>query len=286
MWTRNERNSSPAGLLRLPEQMNKKADAAKRAMTISSLEDIIKAQRESEERFGRHNAVFRGQSSSKWGLVPAVFRDPNIGREYDLGKTFMHEAPSRYEQCPGFEDHSSWLVMMQHYGLPTRLLDWTRSILTAAFFSLWGTKAAGTADKSGAIWALDMAGLNEYSLGARGRASLWDFSQQPSESRQYKIFHDAFSVEKQFDETAFICVFAPELDRRIQVQQGLFTIHNTAEPLDAQQSGGPLCIKFEVLAQAKESLFGELDAIGINERILFPDLDHLAADIKRGNRLS
>lgn len=105
---------------------------------------------------------FRGQTDEKWGLVPAVFRA--IGnKRYDEQKMFYHFQ----NENPSYEgSHTSafdWLCLMQHYNLPTRLLDWTENMLVALFFSVYDPYCGDFAcnDKyDGAIYAIDPEKLN------------------------------------------------------------------------------------------------------------------------------
>ena len=246
-------------------------------MKIETLEHILACLRQTESRFGRHVAVFRGQANMDWDLIPGVFREGDENAEYTYVQEFMHAAPSRYSKCPPLEDKASWLAVMQHYGLPTRLLDWTRSILNAAFFAVCSSEAT-----PGALWALDMMSVNERTTGKRTMCGLHQFAAANPEFGQFHLLNDAFCATKQSTKPLYAVVPAPQVELRMLVQQGVFTIHNTQVPLNKQSGSEEFCLRFLVPVEAKESLRDELDALGVNARNLFPDLDHLASDIRRG----
>jgi hypothetical protein len=42
----------------------------------------------------------------------------------------------KYGARPGYQERGAWLGLMQYYGLPTRLFDWTRLTLVAAHLAL------------------------------------------------------------------------------------------------------------------------------------------------------
>jgi hypothetical protein len=98
---------------------------------------------------------FRGHSSERFALLPSVFRQgPNWGRVIDeagLFRDFIREfAEMRTEHRSEFE----WLTLMQHYSIPTRLLDWTASFLVALYFAV-----SERIDEDGTVYILNPAYL-------------------------------------------------------------------------------------------------------------------------------
>jgi FRG domain len=105
--------------------------------------------------------VFRGQKRASWGLAPSIERlgaDTLIDQarhEELLGRAFRRCAHHYLASPPHEEDELEWLALMQHHGAPTRLLDWTKSPLVAAFFAV----ADAEPDQPSAIWAIDASSL-------------------------------------------------------------------------------------------------------------------------------
>lgn len=76
---------------------------------------------------------YRGHASSKCELLPSIFRMPNgIEKEHLLFRDMVAHEPQNFLECKSALDY---LVQMQHYGLPTRLLDMTLNPLVALYFA-------------------------------------------------------------------------------------------------------------------------------------------------------
>jgi hypothetical protein len=100
--------------------------------------------------YGDEKALwFRGQSDATWGLIPRIWR-----KEY----SDANEAEMRLEfesvghpltQSGAVHDKWHWYFLMQHYGAPTRILDWTVNPLVALYFAVRDSEA------DGAVWVVD-----------------------------------------------------------------------------------------------------------------------------------
>jgi len=93
--------------------------------------------------------IYRGHADSSWELVTTLQRklsEYGINRRYwkereqSIISTFQKRAHPFLRHLPNEENenrrHLEWLSIMQHFGAPTRLLDWTYSPFVAAFFAL------------------------------------------------------------------------------------------------------------------------------------------------------
>lgn len=100
---------------------------------IQNLEGFISALKNQDEVPSGYVRFYRGQTS-KWKLLPHAFRDDfSPDDESNFFYDIVNKKPDEFAGCKCTFDY---LVKMQHYGIPTRLLDITSNPLVALFFAL------------------------------------------------------------------------------------------------------------------------------------------------------
>lgn len=205
-----------------------------------------------------------------WRLLPWVHRDSALKkREQELTFGFAQAAPSRYAKCPGMDNRPGWLFLMQHYGLPTRLLDWSESALTGLFFAVWDDKFSKI---DGCVWGFNPYRFNENQI---KEARVLGASNKKCQT----LFREAFDKKEEFDKR-IMAVFPPEIDQRVQAQLSRFTIHGEDIPLETFPSQGEILLQLVIPSEAKKLIRRQLYFMGIREANLFPDLHHLASELR------
>jgi hypothetical protein len=211
---------------------------------------------------------FRGQEKQDWDLMPA------LGRIRRDSETDLREREGRLYY--DFKIHAgnllasedeSWRVafLMQHHGLPTRLLDWSASFAIALHFAM---RHAGEHDA--VVWILDAEQMNEA---VTGRRRLVMHSDLPADYHRYFI-----SREQEFPHP--VLALAPSRSSpRLQQQRGFFTLHR-----DLDRGLELICREALRKTVIPRGLFEDARAFlrlsGVNEFSLFPDLDGLSRHLR------
>jgi len=235
---------------------------------ISDIKDLIEAVKDANDQF-QGQVWWRGQGGIEWYLLPKVYRPPSKGYNYEQNiiLRFQQRATSRYHNCPPLDNWYSWLFLMQHYGLPTRLLDWTESPLTAGFFAVCEQKHW---KKDGALYAMNPYLLNDVQI--RKNELL-----MPENEKARSLARKAFDKNAE-DPKLIIAILPSEVDIRLMVQLSVFTVHGSSLSLDDVQGNVSFLIKYKIQSEAKRLLKDQFKYLGIRESSLYPDLEHLAKD--------
>lgn len=240
---------------------------------ITNVASFIDATRRVCAGFGRIGYWFRGHGQAQWKLVPSVHRHYDSNGEQSLAARFRLAAPTRYAKSSELKDDASWLCLMQHFGLPTRLLDWTASPLAALYFAVAYEPMPGP----GAVWVLTPSGLNKCSRHARDLTFILHGPEAQA------LVWAAFRHGQPDDDV--LAVLGQDIDLRMTVQQGAFTIHGNDVPLEERPRAERYLAKFLIPERAKMTLDEELWVLGVRRSALFPDLANLAADLADDQRL-
>lgn len=216
---------------------------------------------------------FRGQRSFSWELNASINRGYTRDDEKNLTNRFRARAAIRRISTPGYEEHAEWLSLMQHYGLPTRLMDWSRSPLVATYFALLNAvEDRAEAEESAALWVLDPFALNECEGFQRLTLPVNAISARP-------LVRPAFASSSEELEKV-MAVMAAEADMRMFVQQGCFTVHSAQAPLNAHQNADRFLWKIEIPKELIAEVSDQLRTVSFRRGDLFPDLDNLALEMR------
>lgn len=92
----------------------------------------------------KNTLLFRGHSSKSFELIPSLYRENShyVNEDLMYKETYMNA----YDQFTSAKNHLEKLTIMQHYGLPTRLLDLTRNPLVALYFAVTGSHPKNQAE--------------------------------------------------------------------------------------------------------------------------------------------
>jgi hypothetical protein len=233
---------------------------------ITSVHQLIDAAMDLGSSWG-HETWWRGHGDDGWDLVPAVYRrHRGDSYEHQIVHRFMRQARIRHPRCPAHDDHAGWLFLMQHYRLPTRLLDWSESPLVALFFAI-----RSHAENAGAIWAIKPFGLNEAQVGEGAIMN-------PRDPKAQAVILPAFGQIRK-PSMSCLAIYPEEIDQRLAMQLSTFTVHGESVPLNQLPRAPEFVKKFTVPREAKEPLARTLDALGVRRANLFPDLENLAAQL-------
>ena len=215
---------------------------------------------------------FRGQRKDTWDLLPSGKRGYDEERERFLTNDFYARAATRHPKCPARDDYAAWLQLMQHFGLPTRLLDWTSSPLIAAYFATEHCLEQPSAEAyDSCIWAL-APGLFNIDRGFAPYVYPLDAG------RLEAVIRPAFKGNDTTD--TIVAAMAVENDPRIQVQQGSFTVHSSRTPINHLKGCEKWLVKLIIPGEFAQLIVLDIGRLGFRRGDLFPDLDNLARELK------
>lgn len=281
-----------------------------------------------EDGVARTDWVFRGLRDSCFHLEPAIERHARnksmswLALEKLVVLEFKSRAPMNLsaELLPEPQDDLTWLALMQHHAIPTRLLDFTYSPFVALYFAI--REQQNVKKRSHVrLWAINATEVNDRfqrvayqaCTKARERAGGKVIKKTPS----FKVFKavtvgDSVDIEIQSLRKLIVksmrasgtyraelerqgCVavaLPPAFNPRLASQQGVFLL-NCAEQLSFGESltkmmapsSAEWCKRFDIAIDTVLEIEKRLFQMNIHEQTLFPDIEGLAGFIRQKIRL-
>jgi hypothetical protein len=232
----------------------------------------------------RSNFVYRGVDDASFGLqtsIQRLGREP-IDLESNLIRNFQKYSPIN-TLVDNYNNIWNWIALGQHYGLQTRLLDWTFSPYVALHFS---TEDLSKFDKDGAIWMVDFAAIIKYYPKNLQDKLVNDriFSLTSNElnteigdniNKIYKYSRDNINTMIFFE--------PPSIDNRIINQYGLFSfmLDPNSDKLKWLEDKENVFKKIIIPQKLKWEIRDKLDQANVSERVIYPGLDGISKWLKR-----
>lgn len=234
---------------------------------------------------------FRGCGKANHPLVASFYRKRRLHPVGQAGSMLERQMLTRFRQrCLPFleralgEDDWDTLFLMQHYGIPTRLLDWTENPFIALYFAVMDAKPVGASSNSPhfrsdvCVWAVDPISWNRQAFSDRSFNG-GILVPGDDEIKGYK-------PGSEFGGTFPACIYGSHNSPRIVAQRGVFTVYGAGHvPMDRLHSRAqfknPALTKIVIRRNFIGPIRTSLLRYGITESTIFPDLTGLALEVKR-----
>lgn len=247
--------------------------------------------------------LFRGQANANWLLSPSLYRQNLFEAENLLLTEIKHICPNEFG-----DNRFDSLVKMQHFGMPTRLLDVTTNPLVSLYFAC---ESSEQSNEDGIVyifpnmpvsWSNDllvdlvMDFVYDYFPRKMWLDQMLDQSRKKYGNGSYHLMPDTIDSLLHYLTIPAFAVMPAKTNERIEAQDGAFfvfgmhfsnrevstnpgtigRVYYNFEPIEIDNVR-QIWKKTETLripAAAKKGILNQLDILGINERKLFPDLSH------------
>jgi hypothetical protein len=244
---------------------------------------------------------FRGQQEASWLLTTSLDRIAYRETKTEIGSSgdhivrpwledellfrFQQQAPRHLQHLPASSDRGSWLAIMQHYGAPTRFLDWTASPYVGMYFAL--EKEPVKDEKCSALWAIDLDWLQE-----KGEELVSPLIRTPlPASRDLRAQHINQLLEMSSASRGVVLQVDPIMGNdRLASQQGILLSKFFPEApffgilmrmmIHPKLTERPVIRKLEISCANRISFLRHLHKMNVHRSSLFPGLDGIGQYLK------
>lgn len=257
----------------------------------------------------KKNFMYRGHASAEYKLIPSIFRKykkENDKKEYykyfllDENEMYMHFIKEAKSYIKNIDDNTNegyleWLVYAQHFGVPTRLLDFTHNPLVALYFA-----CSKEEEDDGTVWIFNLINYrNFHSKLLKNEANV------NKNTTRNELIYEIISELKNgtLNCSKFPIQFIPYyLDERMSTQASSFLLWGQDErpfedmiekenyinissvkngvSIEYEGKSEEFILKILIPHEKKKTILEELDLLGVNPKSIFPGLDGIGKYIE------
>lgn len=255
---------------------------------INGIEDMMEliSEQDFDKKIGRNRSSFlyRGMPNKDFELVTSLRRNCK-NKQYELEKSILRNF-TKYATIEDSELHESvWrqLIIGQHHGLPTRLLDWTYSPLIGLHFATSGENLSQMEEHDAVIWKIDINEMNSKLPNTYKEMLKNEGAYLFTVNMLNALAGDIEQYDSDMGKRSMVLIEPPSIDQRIINQYSYFSIipkeiENIERFLDENTDN---TVKYVINKNFKWRIRDFLDQMNINERIAYPGLDGLTMWLKR-----
>lgn len=227
----------------------------------------------------RNLYVYRGISNADYKLLTSLRR--NCGKKQKMLEQHILDNFSKYaeNEAPSMLT-SVWrrMILGQHHGLPTRLMDWTRSPLVALHFAMTEGDYTQMDMHDAAVWKIDIPNLKKH-LPDEYRKILdeADSSVYTMEQLDRVTGGSLDKYDMDMGTSGMVILEPPSVDQRVVNQYSFFSVVPSGlENVDSFLEETENTVKYIISKDIRWHLRDALDQMNINERMIYPGLDGVA----------